>query len=100
VVSGRHVQLLNLLLDEEELMLAALTERTRHIFTVGNPHRALLRDLNYLIGLGAISAKRVPDNNEFLVSISLDWPTKITETEFFRRTKDMPKGKVYGFLST
>ncbi len=100
VVSGRHVQLLNLLLKEEEMPLAVLTERTRHIFNVGNPHRALLRDLNYLIGLGALSAKRLPENNEFLISINLDWPTKITDTEFFRRTKEMPKGKVHGFLST
>jgi hypothetical protein len=31
--------------------------------------------------------------------INLDWPMKITETEFFRRMKELPKGKVYGFLS-
>jgi Fic family protein len=100
VVSGRHVQLLNLLLDEEEMTLAALTERTRHIFNVSNPYKALVRDLNYLIGMGAISAKRLPDKTGFLISINLDWPTKITETEFFQRVKAMPKGKVYGFLSS
>lgn len=99
VVSGRHVQLLNLLLDEEEMTLTALTERTRHIFNVSNPYKALIRDLNYLIGLDAISAKALPDKTGFLLSINLNWPTKITETEFFRRTKEMPKGKVYGFLS-
>lgn len=100
VVSGRHVQLLNLLLDEEEMSLEALSERTRHIFNVSNPHKALIRDLNYLIGMGAISAKRLPEKTGFLMSINLDWPTKITETEFFQRAKDMPKGKVYGFPST
>ena len=99
VVSGRHVQLLNLLLDVEEITLAALTERSKHIFTVSNPYKALIRDLNYLIKLDAISAKRLPDETGFLISINLHWPTKITETEFFRRTKEMPKGKVYGFLS-
>ncbi len=99
VVSGRHVQLLNLLLDEEEMTLTALTERTRHIFNVSNPYKALIRDLNYLIGMGAIAAKRLPDKTGFLISINLDWPTKITETEFFQRVKVMPKGKVYGFLS-
>ena len=31
VVSGRHVQLLNLLLDEEEMTVAALTERLRPV---------------------------------------------------------------------
>lgn len=99
VVSGRHVQLLNLLLDEEEMTLATLTERTRHIFNVKNPYKALVRDLNYLIGMGAIAAKRLPDKSGFLITINLDWPTKITETEFFRHVKAMPKGKVYGFLS-
>ena len=99
VVSGRHVQLLNLLLDEEEMILAALTDRTRHLFNVSNPYKALVRDLNYLFGLGAIAAKRLPDKTGFLISINLDWPTKITETEFFKRVKDRPKGKVYGFLS-
>ncbi|MCI0534411.1 MAG: Fic family protein [Verrucomicrobiales bacterium] len=99
VVSGRHVQLLNLVLDEEEMTLAVLTERTRHIYLVSNPYKALVRDLNYLIGIGAIAAKRLPDKTGFLISINLDWPTKITDTEFFQRVKAMPKGKVYGFLS-
>ncbi len=98
-LSGRHVQLLNLLLEEEEMHLTAVTERTRHCYSVSNPQKALIRDLNYLIGLQAISAKRLPDNAGFLLSINLEWPTQITETEFFRRMKEMPKGKVYGFLS-
>ena len=99
-LSGRHVQLLTLLLDEEEMTLAAVTEKTRHFYDVANPYKALIRDLNYLIGLQAVTAQRLPDNQGFLVRINLDWPTKITETEFFRRMKDLPKGKVYGFLST
>lgn len=99
VISERHGKLLYLLLDEEEMTLAALTERTRHIFNVRNPYKALIRDLNYLIGMGAIAANRLPDKTGFLISINLDWPTKITETEFFRRVKIMPKGKGYGFLS-
>lgn len=99
-LSGRHVQLLNLLLEEEEMPLALVTERTRHFYRVSNPQKALLRDLNYLIGMQAISAKRLPDRGGFLLGINLDWPTQITETEFFRRMKEMPKGKVHGFLSS
>jgi hypothetical protein len=34
------------------------------------------------------------------LSANLEWPTQITETEFFKRVKAMPKGKVYGFLSS
>ena len=100
VMSARHAQLLNLLLDEEEILLAELSKRTAHFYKVKNPYKALIRDLNYLIRLKAIMAKRLSEDAGFLVSISLEWPTQITETEFFRRAKDMPKGKVYGFLST
>jgi Fic family protein len=99
VMSARHVQILNLLLDEEAMTLADVTKRTRHLYTVKNPHKALIRDLNYLIGLAAMRAKRLPEESGFLLSINLEWPTEITETEFFKRVKEMPKGKVYGFLS-
>jgi len=100
VVSGRHVQLLNLLLDVDQMTIATLAERTRHLYLVGNPHKALMRDLGYLHGLGAIAAKPSAEKADFIISINLDWPTKITETEFFKRVKNMPKGKVFGFLST
>jgi hypothetical protein len=62
--------------------------------------KALLRDLNYLIRLQTMSAQELQDQSGYMLSINLDWPTQITETEFFRRVKDMPKGKVYGFLSS
>jgi Fic family protein len=100
VMFARHVQLLNLLLDEEEILLTELTKRTAHFYKVKNPYKALVRDLGYLVQLKAIMVKRLSEGAGFLVSICLEWPTQITETEFFRRAKDMPKGKVYGFLST
>ena len=28
----------------------------------------------------------------------LEWPTQITETEFFARVKQMPKAKTHSFL--
>ena len=100
VMSDRHVQLLNLLLDEEEITLAELAKRTMHLYRMKDAYRALIRDLNYLIELNAVWSKRLPENAGFLISIRLEWPTKITETEFFRRVKAMPKAKGYGFLST
>jgi hypothetical protein len=42
----------------------------------------------------------MPDDKGYLLAINLDWPMEITETEFFQRVKDMPKGKVHGFLSS
>ncbi len=100
VMSARHVQLLNVLLDEDNLPLATLSKRAASFYTVKNPSKALIRDLNTLIGLEAISFERSGDPPIIFLRINLDWPTQITETEFFRRVKDMPKGKVYSFLSS
>jgi Fic family protein len=100
VMSGRHVQILSLLLDEEELALSKLIDRLRFLYTLKNPIKALSRDLNYLIALEAISFERVEGTREPVFRINLEWPTQITETEFFRRVKHFPKGKTYGFLSS
>ena len=99
VMSERHVQLLSLILDEEEFTLTDLEKRSLHVYRMKNPYKALIRDLNYLIELQAISARRLPDNAGFLISIRLEWPTRVTETEFFRKVKEMPKAKVHRFLS-
>jgi Fic family protein len=100
VMSDRHVQLLQLLLEEESLTLAALEKRTVHFYKVGNFRKALIRDLSYLIQLQAIQVKQLPDKSDFLLSINLEWPTQITETEFFKRVKEMPKAMAHGFLSS
>ncbi len=100
VMSARHVQLLNVMLDVERITVAELAKRTSHLYALKNPQKALIRDLGYLLHLQAIAAMPMPDDAGVQLSINLDWPTKITETEFFRRVKQMPKGKAYGFLST
>jgi hypothetical protein len=99
VISGRHIQLVNLLLDQGALTLDEVARRSAHLYSVRNPQKALFRDLNYLITLGALSAPFVDDENRFVLTVNLEWPTQITETEFFRRLKMLPKGKVHGFLS-
>ena len=99
VMSARHAQILNLLLDQGDMTLMDLTERTRHHYTLKNPIKALMRDVGYLVHLGAIGVRGLPEGQGILVFVRLDWPTIITETEFFRLVKTMPKGKVYGFLS-
>ncbi len=99
IMSNRHVQLLNLLLDEEEMPFAELTKRTRHFYSLKNPHKALIRDLGYLISLKALTARRLTEDAGFMIGINLEWPTQITETEFFRRVRELPKAKVHAFLS-
>jgi len=98
VMSRRHIELLNLLLGTGEMNLSDLVDRTRHYYVVKNPQKAVLRDLNYLVRLGTLSVRRLEDG-VVLLAANLDWPTQITETEFFRLIKTMPKGKLYGFLS-
>lgn len=100
VMSKRHIQLMNLMLDVGEISLTELTTRTAHLYKLKNNYKALIRDLNYLIGLNAIRARRLSDDAGFMLSINLEWPTQITETEFFKRVKEMPKGKLFGFLSS
>ncbi len=68
------------------------------------PLNAIVRDLNRLGALGAIwiekidppSGKGVP---KFNISVQLDWPSRVTEAEFFAKIAAMPKSKTYGFLS-
>ena len=100
VMSARHVQVLNLLLNQGGMTLSELIERTAHFYVVKNPLKALIRDLNYMIGLGALSFEKLSDPPEHKLAINLEWPTQITETEFFKRVKALPKGKVHGFLSS
>ncbi|MGD0820225.1 MAG: Fic family protein [Desulfomonilia bacterium] len=99
VMSSRHIQILNLLLDEEEISLDDIIDKIWHLYMVKNPRKALIRDIGYLVELEAVHAIRPAEDQGVVLSINLDWPMQITETEFFRRIKEMPKGKVYGFLS-
>lgn len=62
-----------------------------------NPVRALVRDINGLSQLQAIFVERVSED-EFKISVRLEWPTEITETEFFRPGKKFPKPRCMAFL--
>ena len=98
VISERHIKLLHLLLQVESMTLSELTEKSRHLYNVKNGYKALIRDLNYLIGLGALAVEQQKDK-QYVLWNDLEWPTQITETEFFRKVREMPKAKVAGFLS-
>ncbi len=99
VMKERHIEILKLLLNTDHMNLDELTERTRiHYHTLGNARKALVRDINYLIGLNAIGFTKLPDN-KYDLFVRLDWPMEITETEFFKRVKQMPKAKTHTFLS-
>jgi Fic family protein len=99
VIAERHIDILKRLLAVDKLTLEELTEQTAAIYKqLKNPYKALIRDLNYLIRLRAIGLKKLPENHYELFA-RLEWPTEITETEFFRSVKEMPKAKTHGFLA-
>jgi Fic family protein len=96
VLAKRQLNVLQVLL-EEPLTLDEVEGRTLVFYgKLASPYQALIRDLNNLIGLKAISAEKI--DKGYKLNVNLDWPTKITETEFFKNIKDLPKGKDYSFL--
>lgn len=98
VIAERHIEILKQLLSADMLTLEALVERTSSIYKpLKNPYKALIRDVNYLLWLKAVGLKKLPDNKYELFA-RLEWPTEITEAEFFKRVRGMPKAKTHGFL--
>ena len=99
VIAERQIELLKLLLSVDVLTLEELEKRTAAIYKpLKNPYKALIRDINYLLRLRAIGYNKLPENRYELFA-RLEWPTEITETEFFESVKEMPKAKTHGFLS-
>ena len=97
VIAERQIEILKRLL-ESEMTYASLEERTLPSYArLKTPDKAFLRDINHLIRLRAIEYERLQDE-EYLFRVRLQWPTEITETEFFKLVKEMPKAKTYGFL--
>ncbi len=97
VIAERQIKILTLLLDRA-MTLSELTETTEGNYQgLKNRYRALVRDINGLAQLQAIAVRRV-NEDEYVISVRLEWPTEITETEFFRWIKEMPRDKTHGFL--
>lgn len=63
---------------------------------VQNPGKALMRDINHLISLGTIGFRSESQNgspDRFFIWARLEWPTEITETEFFQKLSALPRAK-------
>lgn len=60
---------------------------------------AMARDVRKLSALGAVKLEWDQAGKKQLISVNLDWPSTITETEFFERIKNLPKAKDYQFLA-
>ena len=98
MLQQRQIAILKIMLDDEELTVGDLRSKTRNEYRdLKLPVNALIRDLSGLLNLKAITL-RPPENNDVMVVINLDWPTTITETEFFDVVKNMPKAKTHRLL--
>jgi hypothetical protein len=61
------------------------------------PDKAFIRDMQGLLSLQAIEVMEKSDS-EYIFSPNLEWPTEITESDFHKRIKDLPKAKTHSFL--
>lgn len=98
VLAKRQLEILKLLLRSglplEELLRLARPYYSR----LKNTDLAIIRDLNGLVQIGAISARKSGDH-PFWVEVNLDWPSQIEESDFLERMKNMPRSKTSKFLA-
>lgn len=96
VIAERQVEILKVLLDSPEI-LENLHKNVRYLYkNLSNPTKAFYRDINNLIALKAI--RYTKNQNVYNIFVRLEWATEITESEFFRQSKDLPKAKSHSFL--
>ncbi len=99
VIKERQLEILKLLLEEEKLEWQELLRKTKNSYDkLNNPRKAIIRDVVSLVDLGSVTVNAI-DEQRVELQINLLWPSQITETEFFKKIKNMPKAKSHPFLS-
>lgn len=95
VLAKRQLKILEVLLERDSLELEQLVNAVdRHYFQLKNPMKALIRDVNQLISLRAITAEK-SERGKYRIRLRLEWATEITETAFFEAVKRFPQAKTY-----
>jgi len=101
VIAERQIEILKILLDKDSLNLIQLIGFASSIYSkLKNPMKGLIRDLEGLLKLGALSyqGEGEDDFEKIILRINLDWPKEISESEFLQRIKTFPKSKTHSFL--
>ncbi|MDZ4861191.1 MAG: Fic family protein [Candidatus Hydrogenedentes bacterium] len=97
VIAERQIKILSMLLEQSETV-DKLEEAMFPFYTsLKNPAKAWVRDVDSLLSLRAIGGRQTESGGIELFA-RLEWPTEITETEFFRIVNAMPKAKTHRFL--
>ena len=96
VIAERQVEILKILLesDSDEILLRDLIEKII-VFYKGLkfPLNALIRDIGGLEDINALTVQE-RENEGILIRLRLEWPTEITETDFFTKLKSFPTAKI------
>ena len=91
VIAQRQLEILRILLDADEFELGEMVDRTLHLYSnLTDPTRGLIRDLNAIFHLGAISWSKTKDG---FLQPNLEWPTQMKESDFLDKVKNMPRAK-------
>jgi hypothetical protein len=83
VIAQRQIVILKILLGAESIEWQELMRQLTTTYKrLKNPIKAMVRDVNNLSSLGAISVEEFGER-QFRLKVRLEWPTEITETAFF-----------------
>lgn len=97
-IAQRQLLILNHLLEVGSIDLEELIDFIVDKYrSLKSPGKAVKRDITNLFSLNAIKAEKTGDGR-FRISVRLEWPTEMTETEFFKKLKDLPRAKTLSFL--
>jgi|SRR5579859_750870 len=100
VLAERQLHCLNVLLKAEELESNVFIKRVSDVYEkdLRNPYKAMVRDVNALIDLGAVRYYQDVAGKQQILAVNLDWPEEITESDFVKKIKKLPKGRQFAFL--
>ena len=102
VIVKRQLMVLNRLLDRdgEVEWLQLVEEVTPYYASRKNAMFAIVRDVNRLSALGAITVRSERPQEKrprFFIAADLNWPSRITDTDFFAALERLPKSKTSMF---
>ena len=98
VIAERQLEILKILLDVDSMEIDRLRKITENTYNkLKSPWGGLVRDLLNLAELNAIAIKQIGEGR-YELAVNPEWPTRLTETDFFAKMKQYPKAKTLSFL--
>lgn len=95
-ITARQSKILEIMLKNEKMDWVDLRKLVWHNYEgLKQPRKAFIRDMSGLLGLEALGWEEieVAGVKRAIFHIDLDWPTKITETKFYKALTEYPKAK-------